>query len=94
MTVNSLLIDAGARPSKDPKWTSIATPRFMGGYFSQRNPLQDPSETAVARFYGGKPDVHRQASVRSDSLLWCNLSVRRSECFWIRAGNEHHTGNR
>lgn len=53
----NLLESAGARPQKDPKYVPLFIDRLFTGIWTQRSPLHDPSDVAMARFYGGRPDA-------------------------------------
>src|SRR6266568_5275089 len=53
----NLLQQNGAQPQKQPKWVPIFIDSSFTGLYTQRSVLHDPSDLAMRRFYGGRPDA-------------------------------------
>lgn len=52
----SALVQAGAQPQKQPKYTPIHVAKAQAGLITNRSPLHDPSIGIYASFYGGQKD--------------------------------------
>src|SRR5579863_4769276 len=70
----NLLEIAGARPQKEPRYVPLFIDQSFTGIFTQRAVLHDPSDFAMRKFYGGRPDaIWRGSNVE----LTNNLTIKR-----------------